>query len=566
MFLFVKEKKKCCAQNLVTNRPSAVPWVASTMTPLSAIPPPLLLLLLLIPATALRVPGSPFPPPLSGLNASNALLVFHTDGLSPPDSFTLQLLQGVLNKRAPTLARAPANSNAELWLNATRDLWGVSLSYASSLPPLVASFAPRLKGYVLCSLADNSTNAAAAAAAALDALVVTPENAALATAAHLPLLYDVRGKDLAWAIHTFNGTGGFSFSRSVTSLQLPSESQCCMADYAVAFGALQWWQDDVGSALANSVWGSMEPPFVMLGWGPDELQTVAAVSRAGGGVVASNWASNLDVLSSFDVPRLSQRGAKAAPPREAPAAPVHTVCFLMSDGDNVQFLLGGFATDSRWFGSPARGSVAMGWTLSAAAADLAPVVPAWLYSAANSTDVFVGGVSGVGYLYPDEVLAGMDALAALSAGFMAKSGLRVLNVLARGDTVPAAAAASYLSHPDIDALIWYPYSDYSGLRGAISWHAGKPVIGGRFNLWGNGSDPSGPTFFNVTGLAAALLAQIRDPTSEAGYSLVPLHAWSHTVADAAEVMSLVKAALPGGGVEAVTPDVFVQRIIANVKH
>ncbi len=79
---------------------------------------------------------------------------------------------------------------------------------------------------------------------------------------------------------------------------------------------------------------------------------------------------------------------------------------------------------------------------------------------------------------------------------------------------------------------------------------------------GHGRDPSGPTFYNVTGLAAALLAQARVPTASSGYSLIPLHAWSHTVADAAEVMRLVAAA--GGGVEAVTPDVFVQRIVANV--
>ena len=213
----------------------------------------------------------------------------------------------------------------------------------------------------------------------------------------------------------------------------------------------------------------------------------------------------------------------------------------------------------------------MGWTLSAATADLAPAVPAWLYSAATPNDVFVGGVSGAGYFYPDDVLSGggagaMEELAGLSARFMAKAGLRVLNVLSRGTGVPAAAAESYLSRPEIDALIWYPYSDYSGLRGSISWHAGKPVIGGRFNLWGNGSDPAGPTFFNVSGLAAALVAQARDPGSAAGYSLVPLHAWSHTVADAAEVMRLVRAALPGGGVEAVTPDEFVARIVANVKR
>jgi hypothetical protein len=244
----------------------------------------------------------------------------------------------------------------------------------------------------------------------------------------------------------------------------------------------------------------------------------------------------------------------------------------MSDGDNVQFLLDGFATDARWWGSPARGSVPLGWTLSAPAADLCPVVPAYLYASARS-DGFVAGVSGAGYFYPDDVLASprggaaaLDALTALSAGFMDKLGLRLVNVLGRGNGVPALAAESYLRHDGIDGLFWYPYSDYSGLRGSITWSSGgKPVVGGRFNLWGDGANPSGPTFKNVSGLADALLGMPRDPSLPEGYSLVPLHAWSHTVADAAQVMALVEAAAPGA-VQALMPAEFVAKIVANVKR
>lgn len=103
------------------------------------------------------------------------------------------------------------------------------------------------------------------------------------------------------------------------------------------------------------------------------------------------------------------------------------------------------------------------------------------------------------------------------------------------------------------------------MRGAISWAGGKPVIGGRFNLWGNGSDPSGPTFCNVTQLTAALLAQPRDGGSAAGYSLVPLHAWSHTVGDALAV-ARAAAAASGGAVQFVPPDEFIARIVAYVPH
>ena len=522
-----------------------------------------------------RVPNSPFPVAANGLNASTHLRVAFTDGLSQADSFTLQVLQGVVNKRAPTLARAARGSDAEMWLNITRNIWGVTLD--SSLPTLaslVAFFGPGLQGYVLCSLLDNSTNAALAAAAALNVLVVTPSNEALAAAANLSLLYDVRGHSMEWALETFNATlpSGFTFSRSVTTLQLPSESVCCMSDYSVAMGALQWWDDNVTSGVAQRVWGSMLPPFAMLGWGPDELGSVTSVSRFGGGVAASNFAANLDVLSNFDLPQIKQQQQQQQTlPLPTPLTPVHTVCFLMSDGDNVQFLLDGFATDERWWGSPARGSVPLGWTLSAPTADLAPVVPAHLFAQQTPADGFVAGVSGAGYFFPDSVLEGagqgaLDALTALSAAFMAKNDLRLVNVLGRSSVPQRAVVESYLQHDAIDALFFYPYSDYSGLHGSITWSSnGKPIIGGRFNLWGNGSSPQGPTFFNATGLASALLAQARDPGLPAGYSLVPLHAWSHTPADAAQVMALVSAAAPGA-VEAVTPAQFVARIIANVKQ
>ncbi len=167
-----------------------------------------------------------------------------------------------------------------------------------------------------------------------------------------------------------------------------------------------------------------------------------------------------------------------------------------------------------------------------------------------------------------------------------------------GNGIAPTTATAVLSQPNIDAMFLYNYADYSGrtarayrtrisyllahvcarfvltvlwwcpagLHGEISWAAGKPVIGGRFNLWGNGSDPSGPTFCNVSQLAAALLAQPRDPTSAAGYSLVPLHAWSHTVSDALAVVEAVAAAGADAGVRFVTPDVFVDAIVANVPH
>ena len=455
-------------------------------------------LALLAAASAARVPGSPFPVPSQGLNASRTLMVVDPSGLSRDDAFTLQALQGVLSKRTPRLARAAPGTPQELWLNVTRDVWSVALSHTSAAAPgalagLVRTYAPELAdGYVLCSLDDNSTNVAVAVAAALDVLVVTAANEALATGAGLRLAYDVRGRDTAWAVRTFNATAasrGFAYSRSVSTLQLPAEGEGCMSDYSIAAGALQWWADDVAQDLrARVLLDTYAPPFAVLGWGPDEAATVAAVSAAGGGVVASDLATNLDVFASFDVPRLAQRVAPALslPPIDMFYPGVHTACFLMSDGDNVQWLLDGFVTDERWWGSADRGAVPLGWTLSATTADLAPAVPAHLYGTASPVDRFVAGASGGGYFYPDSVVRGdgsgperLRNLTALAASLMAKVDLRIVNVIGQGNA--RALADAYLDHAGIDAVFWYDAKDYSGEHGRIKWSASrKPIIGGRF--------------------------------------------------------------------------------------
>ena len=50
--------------------------------------------------------------------------------------------------------------------------------------------------------------------------------------------------------------------------------------------------------------------------------------------------------------------------RDRPSGEVnnkHTVCFMMTDGDNIQWALNDLTTNERWYGYPDRGQFAMGW-------------------------------------------------------------------------------------------------------------------------------------------------------------------------------------------------------------
>ena len=562
---------------------------------------------------AARVPSSPFPICSNGLNSTRQLYVLRLDGMSGDDEFTALTLQGILSKKSPQIYRYSTGNDYELWLNVTRDVFDVYLNrtFETSLVSMLTFFRPQLSGkYALINIdgKDNSTSVAIAAAAAVGVIAVTTNNEQTAISAGYTLQYDLRTWSVEKAIFFFNntnlGNGLFIFSKTVTTIQDPSKY--CMGDYSISANALQFWVPDVTtSSLPTTIFETMSPPFVTLGWGPDELNTVRVASSFGGGVVASDWAINVDVLSNFDIPSFKQKttmvdkkltssssssslttstssstsssslSSSSSSSIKSESIPTHTVCFVMSDGDNLQWILGGFASDLAHFGSPDRGKIAMGWTISPAIADLSPATLFYLYNAANDNsntslpgrDVFIAGVSGASYFYPD-VIPNQDLLdksTNLTAAYMKKANLQIANIMSYSNNVDDTIASSYLKHSEIDALFWYYFSDYAGDSGEIRFVENKPVIGARYNLWGSGvpPDPTDPHFKNVSSLADALRVLPSTPTSSFGYSLVALHAWSHNVSDALEVIQLANQR-GGTRVEAVDPIEFVKRIIGNL--
>jgi hypothetical protein len=95
----------------------------------------------------------------------------------------------------------------------------------------------------------------------------------------------------------------------------------------------------------------------------------------------------------------------------------------------------------------------------------------------------------VGYCIPDK-FSSSEALAAfaqLTAEFVNKSDLRIVNLLADTDCdVPCAAP--FLQLPEIDGVFLYEGNDYCGRSGRVTFANNKPIVGGRIALWGS----SGP--------------------------------------------------------------------------
>lgn len=226
----------------------------------------------------------------------------------------------------------------------------------------------------------------------------------------------------------------------------------------------------------------------------------------------------------------------------------------MTDGDNIQWLVGGF-NSSQWFGYTDRGNIPMGWTVSPSFAELAPSVLHAYFQEASHVDEFIAGPSGIGYSFADimpEHLRKQFVLTTAEA--MSKADLKIVNVLAESFSMDAASA--YLESAEIDAVFYHLYSAYQGLNGRIAWSNNKPIIGARHQLWSG-------TFDSVDSLLQKLIqTSVRNPCVEEGYSLTPVHVWSNTVSDVLNLVHLLESKAPRE-FDVVLPNEFVSRISRN---
>jgi len=330
-----------------------------------------------------------------------------------------------------------------------------------------------------------------------------------------------------------------------------------LGDYAVFARAafLGFGSDSTSQAtlLARS-----KSPAAAFGWGP-ENDFVRTVNEHGVYVHASDWNKNLAALGNTPGGPVK----KASNPfmaRNSTGNSVHTVAFVMTDGDNLQWTLGNWATDQKWFGNPSRGSVPMGWTFSPGAASVGPSVVQKILASMSDNDELVAGPSGVGYMFPSAwPVSDRTDFASLTFDGMRRSGMRIVNALGANDKLPADDTLSFLLDSDVvDAMFYYGWGDgYASIHGK-AWQVGdKPVISGRYSLWEEGSGD----MCGVTSMISKLKAMPKDPSSSQGYSVIPVHAWSH---DYNDVLAVAKGLAEAGNIDIVLPSELVRRYKENV--
>ena len=531
-------------------------------------------------ASPTAAPTLPYPRSASPTGAA-PLFVVSERGLSPADMVTVGTLAGVVARAVPQIYTVAGGLNdtatdaAAFWLSElsrTTPSLRVNATFLHDLPGLLTHFgSSHIDGFVTHN-ANTSANAALTACAGSAGRVIvasSPATTALMRTLGVPLVWNVSGLT---PLEVFTRARGRLSGRMAAFAPDDGSKRPHLAAYA-AFGRLASVEFPTGgSAAAAAVMGSLSRTpselTAALGWTSwDEFQYVSRLAAAGAWAHASDWSDNLTPLANLPVhggvPRRARFASSPPLPARRPLAgqaapPAHTVAFLMSDGDNLCWLQGGWR-QAQWFGAPERGAVPLGWTFSPGAAELLPTVLAYAADGATANDSFVGAPSAVGYTYPDLLPAArVGPMAAATAALLERANMRTLNVIG---SVPAAEPLeALLAHDELDGLFWYSYGDgYSGLRGNVAWVHGKPVVGGRVSLWGDGSTGD---MIGVDALPAALTGLPTEPTDPNSYSLIPVNAWSHNYSDVVRAAQLLSAR---GGFDVVSPEELVRRLTASAR-
>jgi hypothetical protein len=484
-----------------------------------------------------RISNSPYP----SSRRPDTLFIIDDQRLTAPQQFVVQSLQGILAQYRPKIYRI-SDAGSLMWLSELHSRYGVFMrdTFKSDYVGLVKFFKDSLDGYILCTMAGPSANAALSLCSQFNAIAV-PEGLEK-DFPFLKRVLDVRQmteEDVYAKYHD-------SLSKNIITYQKEANATF-LGDYTVFSGAFRFYEP-INNSFTQSVFKDMHSNAALLGWGDDERELVRATSKNSIIVHAADLANNLSVLTNIDATYDQQDSPVQL---DTLNAAIHTVCFLMTDGDNIQWLTHDFATSKKWYNADERGSFPLGWTVSPALSELAPPIMKYLYDNAYNTttgrDYFVAAPSGLGYFYPEtfpDMLTNTDLL----NKYMKKSDLSIVNVIgnSRNPDLGAYAACS-----NIDAVFYYMYTDYAGWKGKIMWINDKPVIGGRFTIWGDKDSPET--------VAQKINDCVKNQFDPEGYSLIPVHVWSNTVEDVKRCVNMLNS-----DVRVVAPDDFVKLISRNL--
>jgi hypothetical protein len=381
---------------------------------------------------------------------------------------------------------------------------------------------------------DASVNAATTMAGLLGGVMVSEAQEAQARSLGLTMLFDARGKDAEWVM----ANHGEQLDRTHVLAQDPQMPM--LRDIAVANRSLVVWGTGHGT---ERVYEWMPPMGYVIGWnGADEGGFVSQLSRWGHTLLPSNWAQNVPLLSATDGTPVELPPVRGFDPRSADVFDQRpAVSYLMSDGDNVQWMMGNFFHHRDYWASPSHGQFPVGYGMPVAC--LVQAVPdAMIHTQKTQpkqTDIFQ---SLGGYFYCDllavnrtpevreklliEHARRLDAL-------MARANVRTIKLVCM-DVQSEAAKQAYeilvREMPHAIGMFVIQYSPYEAGDGETYWYANArgeqiPVVTAKYSLWGGLDIPRSGTPAKIASLVNAD-AKKAQQAGDVFQAWVVVHVWS----------------------------------------
>ncbi len=342
--------------------------------------------------------------------------VVNISSCSPNEMLAAVTLQGAYNQlqTATRLYTIQPMQDSIFWLNAIPSnidvRWLNSKSSNGGLETLgllLRQFGRYIKGAIIYDPKNLATIDVATTMAGIDdAMVISPslksyvESFGIKILANLSDYHWKTGADAyEWAIQNLLSKTNSKMLIMVdpANPSYPSENGY-LKDYAVASKSFVFWFNPIQHPqLFSKILSHTPANTPIMGYIPDEGPDVAALSKLGHFLNASDYLSNESVWASMPSPKnLTQPipGAIKAEPKTV------YLSFMVSDGDNSQYvqhrMMHNWQLNSQEL-NPFLGKVPMGWTMPPGMIDFAPTIMEYYYRNLPPTNEIDAGPCGVGY-------------------------------------------------------------------------------------------------------------------------------------------------------------------------
>ena len=487
------------------------------------------------------------------------LYVISENNMTKAEQTMITTLQGIVSSKSNEQIYILSDSEPDykLWLEDLKKNYNVKYKVIKNPWMLLKTFKSYVDGYILYTTFNPpSINNACSLASLKNSLAIDEAIEEMVKEQGLTkLVKDCRNTDKYWAFNTLWNSG----LNHSTVIEISPDKPMALRDYAITSKSLVFYEDNINdSSFRESIFKSMDDNGHCLGWGPDEHTNVTIASKYGIDVTAADWSYNLSVLSSYPSTPQKQRQDANFKGEDG----VHYVTFIMSDGDNQQWMLGSNYSSKNWFGSPYRGDFNLGWSINKSLYYLAPTVFHKYYESAGSSkyfDNFVTSPSGNGYMYPSKFpINKLDSYTNILSEYMKNVDQNYVLILDDEALYKTNVWDKYTSHDNIHGLLYLNYYKNNSYEGKIVWSNNKPIVSCRDLLWW-GLESENNLIDNINKRINLGYTDIKNPNS---YSFVYVHVWSNTMDNVNDVINKLSQ---NPRVRIVTPNNFMKLINENVK-